>query len=184
MLFLSRLWSRERIVSPKEPGERHGSAGSGSRRHGPNGHRQTERCAGGDEIAIACGVESMTRAPMASNSKGGTGPFSQDFLAAVNGKLGIQFWVAQVLAEKFGITREEMDAYALESHRRAAENTDNGHFAREIIPVPIKDPETGELTGETLARDEGIRANTSLEALAQLPPAMSWAPDEAPDITA
>jgi len=140
--------------------------------------------AGAYDIAIACGVESMTRAPMASNSKGGTGPFSQDFLAAVNGKLGIQFWVAQVLAEKFGITREEMDAYALESHRRAAENTDNGHFEREIIPVSIKDPDTGELTGETLARDEGIRANTSLEALAQLPPAMSWAPDEAPDITA
>ena len=112
--------------------------------------------AGAYDIAIACGVESMTRAPMASNSKGGTGPFSPSFLRECNGVLGIQFWVAQVLADKYGITRDDMDAYAVESHRRAQENTDNGFFAKEIIPVPIKD-EQGELTGEVLAHDEGIR---------------------------
>src|SRR5882672_9606261 len=111
--------------------------------------------AGAYDIAIACGVESMTRAPMASNSKGGTGPFSPSFLRECNGVLGIQFWVAQVLADKFGITREDMDAYAVESHRRAQESTDNGFFAKEIIPVPIKGEE-GELTGEVLSHDEGI----------------------------
>src|SRR5437870_454192 len=68
--------------------------------------------AGAYDIAIACGVESMTRAPMASNSKGGTGPFSPSFLRECDGVLGIQFWVAQVLADRYGITREEMDAYA------------------------------------------------------------------------
>jgi len=139
--------------------------------------------AGAYDIAIACGVESMTRAPMASNSKGGTGPFSPDFLAAVNGKLGIQFWVAQVLAEKFGITREEMDAYALESHRRAAENTDNGHFAREIVPVPLIDDD-GNVSDNVLVADEGIRRGGTMESLGALPPA--WVSDEqpAPDITA
>src|SRR6476660_2456665 len=101
--------------------------------------------AGAYDLAIACGVESITRAPMASNSKGGTGPFSPSFLRECNGVLGIQFWVAQVLADKYGVTRHDMDAYAVESHRRAQENTDNGFFAKEIIPVPIKD-EQGELT--------------------------------------
>ena len=62
------------------------------------------------------------------------------------------------------ITREEMDAFALQSHRRAAENTDNGFFPGEIVPVPIKDAETGELTGETLTTDEGIRRDASLES--------------------
>src|SRR5438094_15186 len=58
------------------------------------------------DVAIACGVESMSRAPMASNAKGGTGPFSQDFLRVVDGKLWAQFQVAQVLADKWKITRD------------------------------------------------------------------------------
>src|SRR6266576_5434351 len=88
--------------------------------------------AGAYDVAVACGVESMTRAPMSSNARGGVRPFSGEFLAQTNNTLGIQFWVAQVLADKWGITREEMDAYALQSHQRAAANTDNGFFAGEI----------------------------------------------------
>src|SRR5436190_1577865 len=125
--------------------------------------------AGAYDLAIACGVESMTRAPMSSNARGGTGPFSPAFLEACNGVLGIQFWVAQVLADKFGVTREEMDVFALESQRRAAENSDNGHFARELIPVPIRG-EDGQPTGETLSTDEGIRRDTTMEKLGALPP--------------
>src|SRR4029079_17322264 len=71
--------------------------------------------AGAYDIAIACGVESMTRAPMASNARGGIGPFSPAFIEACNGVLGTQFWVSQVLAEKFGVTREEMDEFAAQS---------------------------------------------------------------------
>ncbi len=138
--------------------------------------------AGAYDLAIACGVESMTRAPMASNAKGGTGPFSPAFLEAVDGNLGIQFWVAQQLAARWEITREEMDAYALESHRRAAAATDDGFFAREITPIPLKD-EDGNLTGETLGADEGIRRGGTMESLAGLPSAMSWEPKAAPDIT-
>ena len=139
--------------------------------------------AGAYDIGIACGVESMTRAPMSSNARGGIGPFSPGFLANTNNTLGIQFWVAQVLADKWGITREEMDAFALESHRRAAVSTDDGFFPGEIVPVPVKD-ENGQLTGAMLTADEGIRRETTLEKLASLPPA--WVSDDqpAPAITA
>jgi acetyl-CoA acyltransferase len=139
--------------------------------------------AGAYDIGIACGVESMTRAPMSSNARGGIGPFSPAFLEACNGVLGIQFWVAQVLADKFGVTREEMDEFSVESQRRAAENTDNGHFAREILSVPIRDEE-GHETGEILEADEGIRRSTSLEGLAALKPAWESDDQPAPDITA
>jgi acetyl-CoA acyltransferase len=77
-----------------------------------------------------------------------------------------------------------MDAYALQSHQRAALSTESGHFAREILPVPIKDPSTGFLTDAVLSTDEGIRYNASLEALAGLPPAQSWEPETAKEITA
>ncbi|MGO9876090.1 MAG: thiolase family protein [Acidimicrobiia bacterium] len=139
--------------------------------------------AGAYDLGIACGVESMTRAPMSSNARGGTGPFSGDFLANTNNTLGIQFWVAQVLADKWGITRDEMDAFALQSHERAAASTDDGFFSGEIVSVPIKD-ENGHLTDAVLAADEGIRRETTLERLAALPPA--WVSDDqpAPAITA
>ena len=98
----------------------------------------------------------------------GTGPFPPSFMEAVDGRLWTQFRVSQVLADQYGITREEMDAYALESHRRAAESWDNGHFEREALAVPIK-AEDGSLTGEFLRADEGIRRTTTVEALAALP---------------
>jgi acetyl-CoA acyltransferase len=132
--------------------------------------------AGAYDIGIACGVESMTRAPMSSNARGGVGPFSGEFLAHTNNTLGIQFWVAQVLADKWGISREEMDAYALRSHQRAAANTDNGFFAGEIVPVPVE--------GGVLNTDEGIRRDASLDKIGSLPPAWVSEDQPAPDITA
>ena len=139
--------------------------------------------AGAYDLAIACGVESMTRAPMSSNARGGVGPFSPSFLEACDGVLGTQFWVSQVLADRFGVTRQEMDEFALESHRRAAENTDNGHFAKEILPVPVRD-EHGVETGAVLDADEGIRRTSTIEGLAALPPAWESEDQPAPDITA
>jgi acetyl-CoA acyltransferase len=138
---------------------------------------------GAYDLAIACGVESMSRAPMASNARGGTGPFSPSFMSVIDDRLWAQFRVAQVLADEVGATRAEMDAYALESHRRAAEATESGHFSREILPVPIKGDD-GEDTGKVLTADEGIRFDASAEALANLAPAQSWEPETAPDITA
>jgi acetyl-CoA acyltransferase len=139
--------------------------------------------AGMYDIAIACGVESMTNAPLASNARGGRGPFSADYMKVIDGRLWAQFRMAQVLADRFKISRQDMDEFALESHRRAAEATDRGHFANELIPVPLKD-ENGELTGAVLDADEGIRRNGTLETMAALPSAQSWEPDTAPDITA
>jgi acetyl-CoA acetyltransferase family protein len=139
--------------------------------------------AGHYDLAIACGVESMSRVPLASNARGGTGPFPKSFLDAIDGRLWMQFRVAQVLAEQWKITREDMDEYALESHRRAAAATDSGHFAKEAIPVPIRDDE-GTFTDQVLSTDEGIRRDTTLERLASLPPAQPFEPETAPDITA
>jgi acetyl-CoA acyltransferase len=129
--------------------------------------------AGSYDVAIACGVESMTRAPMASNAAGGAGPFSSNFLAACDGQLKTQFEVAQILAERWKISRDDMDAYALESHRRAAAAADAGAFSDELLPVP-----------GALEADEGIRRDTTIEALGALPSAASWDPSLAPDITA
>jgi len=135
------------------------------------------------DLAIACGTESMTRAPMASNASGGIGPFSPDFLAACDGQLKTQFEVAQILAERFKISREDMDEYALESHRRAAAAVDSGAVKTELVPVPIKDAE-GRETGEVLEGDEGIRRGGTMESMAALSSAASWDPSIAPDITA
>jgi acetyl-CoA acyltransferase len=135
------------------------------------------------DVAIACGVESMTRAGMASNARGGTGPFSPDYMEAIDDQLWAQFRVAQVLADECGVTRQDMDELALRSHQRAAAATQGGHFAKEILPVPIKG-EDGSFTGDVLSSDEGIRYDASAEALAGLPPAQSWEPETAKDITA
>ncbi len=139
--------------------------------------------AGHYDLVVACGVESMSRVPMATNARGGTGPFPPSFLAAVDDRLWTQFRVAQVLADRYDITRQDMDAFSLESHRRAAAAWDAGRFSREVVPVPIR-AEDGSLTDKELAIDEGIRRGGSLEALAALPPAQSWEPDTAPNITA
>jgi acetyl-CoA acyltransferase len=139
--------------------------------------------AGHYDLVVACGVEVMSRVPMASNARGGTGPFPPSFLEAIDGNLWAQFRVAQVLAERWGVTREDMDAFSLESHRRAAEAWDSGHFARETIPVPIK-AEDGSLTGERLETDEGVRRGGTMEKMAGLAPAQTWEPETAPDITA
>ncbi len=139
--------------------------------------------AGHYDIVVACGVEMMSRVPLASNARGGTGPFPPSFLAAIDGRLWAQFRVAQVLADRWSLSRQDMDEYSLESHRRAAEAWSSGHFAKEAIPVPLKG-EDGSFGGGFLESDEGVRPGGSIEALAGLPPAQSWDPDTAPDITA
>ena len=139
--------------------------------------------AGHYDMVIACGAEMMSRVPMGKGARGGTGPFPPSYLEVIEGNLWTQFRISQVLAERYGITRQDMDEYALESHRRAAESWDNGFFANEAISVPIK-AEDGTLTGLSLETDEGIRRNSTIERLAALPPAQNWEPDTAPDITA
>jgi acetyl-CoA acyltransferase len=126
--------------------------------------------AGSYDVVIAAGVESMTRVPMGSTILNGPGkPFgplmTQRYLPA--GGLVPQGLAAERVAEQWELSREALDAYSLESHRRAARATDEGRFAREIVPVTVDTP-TGKRQFEV---DEGIRRDTSLEALAALKPA-------------
>ncbi|MDE3223700.1 MAG: thiolase family protein, partial [Acidobacteriota bacterium] len=73
-------------------------------------------------------------------------------------------------ADQWGISREELDAFSVQSHQRAARATAEGRFERELIPIYLRDEE-GNPTDELMTSDEGIRADSSVEALANLKPA-------------
>jgi acetyl-CoA acetyltransferase family protein len=123
--------------------------------------------AGSYDIAIACGVECMTRVPMGSNGAGPGKPFGPQMSRRYNNVVFHQGIGAEMMAERWKVTRAELDAFSLESHRRAARATEEGRFCNEITPVPLE-TENG-ITHMT--RDEGIRADTSLEKMATLKPA-------------
>jgi acetyl-CoA acyltransferase len=121
--------------------------------------------AGSYNIAIACGVESMTRVPMGASAANGPGkPFGPEMMRRYNNVHFNQGISAEMLAEKYKLTRECLDQYSLESHRRAAQATDEGRFGPEILPVPV---ETDQGT-INVTRDEGIRSGSTLEKLALL----------------
>ena len=114
------------------------------------------------DVAIAGGVESMTRVPMGSNMAVAGSPFPPELLASY--VLTSQGISAEKVADKWGIRREDADRFAVESQRRATIARDEGHFGREIVPVPF----TKEGVSGTLVHDEGIRPGTSMEGLANL----------------
>jgi acetyl-CoA acetyltransferase family protein len=124
--------------------------------------------AGAYDVVIAAGVESMSRVPMgASVADGKYGfPFGP-MMTSRYPNLVPQGISAELISEKWGISREDNDAFSVESHRRAARATDEGRFDREILPVKVT-TDDGE---ETMKRDEGIRPDSTLEKLAQLKPA-------------
>ncbi len=122
---------------------------------------------GAYDIVIAGGVESMTRVPMGTSSQCGV-PFGPKMIERYNHGLVHQGISADLIAHKWELSRENLDAYSLESHRRAARATAEGRFASQIVPVPVKN-EDG--TTSMFSQDEGIRADTSLEKLASLKPA-------------
>jgi acetyl-CoA acyltransferase len=123
---------------------------------------------GAYDIAIAGGVESMTRVPMGSNAQGPGAPFGPRMVERYDHKLVPQGISAELLAQKWEISRQELDAFSLESHRRAARATAEGRFASQILPIPVKNEDGATVLFE---RDEGIRSDTSLEKLASLKPA-------------
>ena len=129
--------------------------------------------AGAYDVVVAAGVEVMTRVPMGSSIGKDSGfPFGPRVTERYEpvGGLRNQGIGAQMIADQWGISREELDAFSLESHRRAARATAEGRFEGEIVPVPVRDDE-GHDTDEWLRTDEGIRPDTSLEILANLKPA-------------
>jgi acetyl-CoA acyltransferase len=120
--------------------------------------------AGAYDVVVAAGIESMSRVPMGSSLLPGRDPFGSLVHERYPG-LVPQGLSAELIAEKWALTREELDALALESHRRAARATDEGRFEREIVGVPSTEE------ASMLVADEGIRRDTSVDRLAQLKPA-------------
>ncbi|WP_200816473.1 thiolase family protein [Salirhabdus sp. Marseille-P4669] len=121
--------------------------------------------AGDADIAIACGVENMSRVPMGSDM----GAFSNDLLNQYN--IVPQGFSAELIAQNWDLSREELDEFALSSHEKAAYATDNGLFERETMALDVKTEEG--MVHFTV--DEGIRRDTSMEKLAGLMP--SFQPD-------
>jgi acetyl-CoA acyltransferase len=117
--------------------------------------------AGHLDLVVSAGVESMSRVPMGSSG----GDLSDRLLERF--EIVPQGISAEVIADEWGLSREELDAYSLESHRRAVAAREEGRFANEIAPVEVSNPHVGVLVDA----DETPRADTSLEALAALPPA-------------
>lgn len=124
------------------------------------------------DCVIAAGVESMTRVPMFSPSdlarKAGMGVYmSRRMSDRYPGVQFSQFMGAEMLARKYGLSKQQLDEYALESHRRAAAATRQGRFSREIVPLEARSND-GVVGSETHATDEGIRFESNLDAIASV----------------
>ena len=123
--------------------------------------------AGAQDIVIAAGVEVMTRVPMGASVQSGPGlPFGPRLMERYSAAGGLvpQGISAELIADKWNLSREDLDAYSLESHRRAARAQQEGRFDGQIIALTGAD-------GGAFDRDEGVRADTSAEKLAGLKPA-------------
>jgi len=119
------------------------------------------------ECVIAGGVENMSRVPMGSNASGpGDGPLSPRLQALYN--IVPQGISAEMLAEKWGLKREELDKFSGESHEKAGRAIAEGRFKREIAPITLPD-------GSVFDTDEGVRVPVNWEKLASLAP--SFKPD-------
>jgi acetyl-CoA acyltransferase len=133
--------------------------------------------AGAYDIVVAAGVEVMSTTPMGASVTPGSFPMGPLVMEryAPRGGVVMQGTSAEIIAEKWGLSREDLDAYSVQSHQRAARARDEGRFDNEIIPVKEKrfDRETGQVveTDELVTADEGIRPDSSLESLAKLKPA-------------
>lgn len=119
--------------------------------------------AGDVDVTIAAGVESMTKVPILSDGNTSTIPPSLH----EKYKFVHQGISAELLAEKYGLSRKELDEYSLESHRRAIKAQKEGKFFDEIVPLKGLDKDGNAIL---VKEDEGPRTDTSLEALAALKP--------------
>ena len=123
---------------------------------------------GTQDLLVAAGVESMTRVPMGSNytlhaqAGIGQGPWSRRILDRYGVSEFSQFHGAQAIADKYGFSRDDMDRYALESHKRAAGAIKAGLFRDEIVPVHVD--------GTIFDTDEGVRFDASPEGMAGVKP--------------
>lgn len=123
---------------------------------------------GTQDLVIAGGVESMSRVHMgspvtlAAAAGMGEGPFAKSIQRRYGVESFSQFAGAQTIADKYGFDRDTLDRFALESHRKAAAATEAGAFAAEIVPIRVLTADDEELVHD---RDEGVRADASLESI-------------------
>jgi acetyl-CoA acyltransferase len=115
------------------------------------------------DVVVAGGVESMSRVPMGS-SVNGAWPFGENFRARYDGVAPNQGIGAEMIAERWELSRTQLDEYSLASHEKAATAQDDGRFDEQIVPVTVPD-------GSQVATDEGIRRGGTVEGLAKLKPA-------------
>jgi len=125
---------------------------------------------GSMDVVIAAGVESMTRVPMFTSSalpqKAGLGFYQSPAVnQRYNDVVFSQFTGAEMMARKYGFSKDELDRFALLSHQRARAATEAGVFKREILPIEVRNAE-GAGTGEMHTVDEGIRMDATLEGIA------------------
>jgi len=129
---------------------------------------------GMNDVVVAGGVESMSRLPMGGYNIS-PNPYLAEYYPESYMSMG---HTAEEVARRFGVSREDQDAFALQSHRRAAAAIREGKFKNEIIPVDVTLTDTDE-NGRvrerriTVDTDEGVRTDTTLDALAKLKPAFS-----------
>ena len=122
--------------------------------------------AGAYDLVVASGIENMSRVPMGS-SMAGANPFGEMLTTRYEGKLVPQGISADLIATKWGLTREESDDFAFRSHQKAAAATRAGHFQREIVPIKV----SGEGGERLFEHDEGIRFEPDRAKMATLRPA-------------
>ena len=125
---------------------------------------------GSMDVVIAAGVESMTRVPMFTSSalpqKAGMGFYQSPAInQRYHNEVFSQFTGAEMMARKYGFSKDELDRFALQSHQRARAATEAGVFKREILPIEVRNAE-GVGTGEMHTADEGIRMDATLEGIA------------------
>lgn len=122
------------------------------------------------DVVIAAGVESMTRVPMFTPSalpqKNGMGYYMSPQIRARYADVGdfSQFMGAEMMAKKYGLSKDMLDQYALHSHQQAINATREGLFKEEILPVEVRLAD-GTATGEMHVADEGIRFDATLEGI-------------------
>ena len=124
-------------------------------------HFAAQEILSGDmDIAIACGVENMSRVPMGTDMGRFSGALTERFNIVPQG------FSAEMIAKKWDISRKELDEFSLYSHQKAAAAADTGAFAREILPLDVQ------VDGETILfqHDEGIRRDTTIEKISSLKP--------------
>ncbi|MDE3085252.1 MAG: thiolase family protein [Acidobacteriota bacterium] len=125
---------------------------------------------GAMDVVIGGGIESMSRVPIGATTEPGPGEaYGPAYLRRF--ALVHQGDCAEEIARRWSVSREEMDALALESHRRAARAQDEGRFDHETVSLPAKVAGAEDEEGELVSFDEGVRRDTSLERLASLKPA-------------